>query len=269
MHAHAGATAVSRQIFVRGLVWTHAARWLSAAAVPVAAIAVLLAIDTRWSGSGPPAAIRTRFTAEMWLAEAALLVIWAPLLGVVTAMRAWSSPDAPADRTRSVRLVVGAIQLGRPLLARVALMTAISAAIAVAMRTTIDADMLRSHATLGMAALTFAALGAACARMFREPLDAAACAIGIALVAAFALFAAGPVLDSTPRWLLRAVLVINPVVATAAAASIDILRMDMLYQLSPLAHRHVDYPVLTTTLAVYVLFAAGLLGLSARQFTNR
>ena len=56
---------------------------------------------------------------------------------------------------------------------------------------------------------------------------------------------------------------------TQAAASIDIFRMDLLYQLSPLAHRQVDYPSFTAAFGAYVSVAVVLLFLSARQVTSR
>ena len=202
------------------------------------------------------------------LAEAALLAVWAPLLGLFTAMRVW--PGQTAGRSPAVELVSGAWRLGRPLLVRISLITGLSAAAVVTLRATmVPGVWLQSHAILWSAALALAAFGALCGRMSREPLDAAACAVGLALLTAFALFAAGPVLDSIPAGLLHAALAANPIVATAAAASIDIFRMDLLYQLSPLAHRQVDYPSFTAAFGAYVSVAVVLLFLSARQVTSR
>ena len=173
------------------------------------------------------------------LAEAALLAVWAPLLGLFTAMRVW--PGQTAGRSPALKLVSDTWRLARPLLSRISVITGLSAAAVVTLRATMDPGVwLQSHAVLWSAALALAAFGALCGRMFREPLDAAACAVGLALLTAFALFAAGPVLDGIPTRLLDAALAANPIVATAAAASIDIFRMDLLYQLSPLAHRQVE-----------------------------
>jgi hypothetical protein len=244
---------------------------LSAAAVPAVSIGLILATDTRWLGSDQAAAAaRARLVGQLLLTEAVLAVVWAPLMGLFAAMRVSASGGQLAGRSPAAKLVIGAWQLGRLLVTRIALMTALSGGIVLAMRTTLDASTLVSaHAILGAAALAFATLGAACARMFREPLDAAACATGLALLTAFALFAGGPVLDSIPPWFLTAALAVNPIVATATSANIDLFRMDLLYQLSPLAHRHVEYPALITTFGVHVLAAVALLGLSARPVTNR
>lgn len=148
-------------------------------------------------------------------------------------------------------------------------MTAASAAIAFAAAAQVDANtMLRSHAILWAAALVLAMVGAACASAFSEPLDAAACAMAIALSSAVAVFAGGPVLDAIPRWLLEGALIFNPLVAMAGAANIDLFRMELLYQVSPLAHRHVDYPAPVTVFAAYVLVAVALLLVAARRFNR-
>ena len=203
------------------------------------------------------------------LAEAALLAVWAPLLGLFTVMRV--PPGQPfAGQSAAATLAAGAWRLGRPLLLRISLMTALSAAAVLTLRGTLDASSwLHAHAVLWSAALALAAFGALCGRMFPEPLDAAACAIGVALLTALALFAAGPLLDTLPAWLLDAALTSNPIVATAAAASIDIFRMDLLYQASPLAHRLVDYPSFTAAFGAYVSLTVVLLFLSARPVTSR
>jgi hypothetical protein len=244
--------------------------WLSAAAVPVAALCVILA-DTEWTGSAQlSAAIRTRLVGQLLLAEAALLAIWAPLVGVFTALRVRHAGDELAGMSTVRGRRRSAWQLGRPLVTRIMCMTATSAAIAWAMGAAMPTDaLLRSHAILGAAALAFAALGAACGATFREPLDAGASAIGIALLAAFALFGGGPALDSIPRWLLHAALVVNPIVATAASANIDLFRMDLLYQLSPLAHRHVEYPAFGLALTVYVLIAVTWLLLGSDRLKTK
>jgi hypothetical protein len=121
---------------------------------------------------------------------------------------------------------------------------------------------------LWAAALALAALGCVCASACREPLDGAACALGIALVAGVGLFAAGPALDDVPRRFLNAVLAANPIVATAASANIDIFRTYPWYQLSPVAHIQFDYPTAGAAIAWYVS-AALLLFLGAARHLGR
>jgi hypothetical protein len=244
---------------------------LSAIALPVVSLGVILATDTRWLGSVPLASPgRARLVGLMLLTEVALLVMFAPLAGLFMALRLRTPGDGLATRSPVGRLLFSAWQLARPLLMRIALMTVTSAVIVFTIRAPIDANtVLRSHVILWAAALTLATLGAVCAPMFDEPLDAAACAIGIALVVTTPVFVGGPALDSIPRWLVNASLVVNPIVATAASANIDLFRMDLLYRLSPLAHGHIEYPAASTTFAVYVLLAAVSLLLAARQFNSR
>ena len=245
-------------------------RLLSAVAVPVLSLSVILAADAPGHGVIQIAsASRARLVGQMLLTEVAVLVIYAPLAGLFTALRIRSLGDGVAGRFPPA-MFVSAWQFAHPLVLRITLMTATSVVIAFAIRSPIDAStLLLSHVILWAAALALAALGAVCAAIFGEPLDAAACAIGVALVASTSVFVGGPVLDSIPRWLVNASLIGNPIVATAASANIDLFRMDLLYQVSPLAHRHVEYPTAATTFVVYVLIAAASLFLTARQFNNR
>ena len=234
--------------------WRRGTRAVAAvrfAVVPVTALAlVLLTADSRWLGStGLSEALRTRLAGQFLLTEAALLVVWAPLVGVFAAMR----------RGR---------RLGGSVLAQTTLMTASSAAIVLALQTTMEMrPVVWSHTILWAAAVSLAMLGAACASMLREPLDAGAAAVGVALLGTSALFAAGPALDLLPGPVLDALLAVNPIATTAASADIDLWRMPLLYQLSPLAHRHVEFPAGGTALTAYLLIAGALLLLAVRQFT--
>lgn len=246
-------------------------RLLSIVALPVLSLAVILAADPPGLGFVQLASVtRARLVGQMLLTEVAMLVLCAPLAGLFMALGTRPVGDRPPGRSQAVMLILSAWQLGRPLVKRITLMTATSALIAFTIRAPIDANtLLLSHVMLWAAALALATLGAVCAPMFEEPLDAAACAIGVALAATTPVFVGGPALDSIPRWLVNASLVANPIVATAASANIDLFRMDLLYRLSPLAHGHVEYPAATTTLAAYVLIAAASLLLTARLFNNR
>ena len=98
-----------------------------------------------------------------------------------------------------------------------------------------------SHATLIAVALALAAWGAFCGGCFRDPLDAAAVGLIVVLMAAVGLLVAGASVADMPRQLVALALAASPLVVIAAAANIDIVRMDLLYQISPLAHTQVDY----------------------------
>ena len=204
------------------------------------------------------------------LIQVALIVICAPLAGLTAAIRVRASGAEWFDRSPGPAMIAAAWHLARPLMTWITCMTAASAAIAVVAVPEVDAStMAQSHAIVWAAALFLTMVGATCASMFSEPLDAAACAMAIALSVALALFAAGPVLDAIPRWLLDGALILNPLVAVASAASFDLFRTELLYQLSPLAHRHVDYPAPATAFVTYILFAFALLLLTARRFNRR
>jgi len=201
-----------------------------------------------------------RVAGHLLLMEAALLVLWAPVLGLLTASRVM----------RRGVVLVNAWQLSRALAIRISLVSLASIAVVLAMRTTMSVSVLGvSHLMLWTAAFTFAMVGAACLPLCREPLDGAACAVAISCIGALMLFAAGPILDSVPAWLVNAALTINPVAATAAAADIDLWRTDLLYRLSPIAHRDIASPALSTTFATYGLAAGSLLFLTARVVASR
>jgi hypothetical protein len=192
----------------------------------------------------------------MFLAEAAVLVVVAPLTGVFTAISVSASYGDLDGLSRVNGRVIAAGRLARALLVRTLVLTLASAALAFAMRSSLDAGAIwRAHAIVGAAALALMALAAACGAAFREPLDAAAAAVGLAAIVTVGVFAAGPSLDGLPRPLLEGALTVNPIVVTAGAADVDIFRMEPLYRLSPVAHRTIDYPDTVTAFVTYVSIA--------------
>ena len=204
------------------------------------------------------------------LIDVALIAVCAPLAGLVGAMRVRASGAEWFHRSTPAAMMVAARRLARPLMTWISCLTAASAAIAFVAAPQVDAStMVQSHAIVWAAALLFTMVGAACASMFSEPLDGAACALTMTISSAIGIFAAGPVLDAIPRWLLHGALIFNPLVAVSSAASFDVFRTELLYQLSPLAHRHVGYPAPATVFVTYVLVALALLLLTARQFKRR
>jgi hypothetical protein len=245
--------------------------WLSVVAIPLGSAAVAIAADSQWLRPDHLSALeRARLGSRVFLTEAALVVVAAPLAGVFSVRRTRLLAAEPLPRPVAVAVLGSAWQLARPLMAGVTMLALTSALMALVLATPIDTiTLLTSHAIFWAASLALAALGAACAAAFREPLDAAACALGIALVTGVGLFVAGPALDEVPRRLLNVALVANPIVASAAAANIDIFRTDPLYQLSPLAHTQIDYPTPGATFAWYVLITTLLFVGTARQLSRR
>jgi hypothetical protein len=124
-----------------------------------------------------------------------------------------------------------------------------------------------SHATLAASTLALAALGALGASLFPDPLDAAASSSATALLITFGIVAAGPLGSDIPTMALNATLLVNPIIASAAAADIDLLRGDTLYRLSPIAHRRFDYPAWPSAFALHAAVAAA--GFSAVALIRR
>lgn len=115
---------------------------------------------------------------------------------------------------------------------------------------------LRSHLPLLAVTLASSAWGVLCGVWFRNPLDAAGVSLLSALLASGGLLVGGAAVGDLPQPLIAAGLAANPLVAVAAAAQIDILRTDVLYQISPLAHMQTRYPTWPGTTAAFVAVAA-------------
>lgn len=201
--------------------------WLAAAA--------LEAEPSAWLALSRP--LLRRVAADAIVLEALAAAVAAPLVGV-----------ALRSTGRRLAALVGFI----------ATSLALSIAAAVAARGPISA-IFAAHATLATGALAFVALGAASARIFRDELDAAGGALVAALVVTAGLLAAGPSAADLPTPALNAALAASPLVATASAAGIDLLRTEALYQLSPLGQRRFDYPSWPLAAGSYVVAAACLL----------
>ena len=160
-----------------------------------------------------------------------------------------------------------AVASSRRLICAAAIFCAVSAVLTLA-RLGVDADTLRfvgtSHAVLASATLALAGLGAWLGSVLRDPLDAAAVALTIALTAAYGVLVAGaPVGELSPP-LLKAALLASPVMSVATAAHVDLVRSDIWYQISPLAHVHLEYPAWTTVCGSYL--AAGGAGFLATMW---
>jgi hypothetical protein len=220
----------------------------------------------------------------MALYPAAALLPLVPAVASIAAARepgAWPAIDAALVRGltpdavlyTAVCVVVAAPIAGvavastRRLLVATAVFCATSAALTLA-RLGVDADTLRfvatSHAVLASATLALAALGAWLGSLLRDPLDAAAIALTVAFTAAYGVLVAGaPVGELSPP-MLKAALLASPVMSVATAAHVDLVRSDIWYQISPLAHVHLEYPAWTTVCGSYL--AAGSAGFFATMW---
>lgn len=116
--------------------------------------------------------------------------------------------------------------------------------------------MAAAHVVLFAVALAAAAFGYACRAWFRDPLDATGMTLGGAALACGGLLAIGQLASTLPVSLLNAALLLNPIVAVAAAADIDLVRTGRLYDLLPIAHGTFTYPRSATTVLVYLILGA-------------
>lgn len=113
------------------------------------------------------------------------------------------------------------------------------------------------------AALAAAACGACFRSSFADVLDAAGCSVVVALTAMFGVLLAGPVAAELPQRLLDTALLTNPIVATASALDLDILRTEILYRVSPIAHRSFAYPTWSAASIAFSAVAAAALAAAA------
>jgi hypothetical protein len=236
----------------RGPMSGYATLWLLAWLVPLvsSAAAVFVNVDPAlwWSMS---AATRRGLAADALLFTIAAVVLFAPLAGVVVAagarVRAASAPGA------------GALEATSSLTAATAMLVASSALLMVLAWGHADAAALSlvatSHATMFAVALALAGFGALCGTTFRDSLDAAGCSLSVVLVAAGGLLVAGALLADVPRALIEVALAASPFVTMASSAHIDVMRMGVPYQMSPLAHIQVQYPAWYLASAWYLALA--------------
>lgn len=226
------------------------------ASVPVWAVALAVVREVEATRQLVLSADTMRaLTADAQLYTAFIVLAAAPLAGVVTVRTAAA---AGADPRRGARLA----SIALPVVIAVLLLVAVSASVTLAATGAGNGGagfVAASHLTLMAVALSLAALGALCASVMPHPLDAAGSSLAIVLTAAGALFAAGGWVADLPPRLLAVTIAGNPLVAMSSSAGIDIVRMDLLYKISPLAHLGVDYPPHYGTAAAYLAIAAACL----------
>ncbi|HUK37131.1 MAG TPA: hypothetical protein VLV86_24615 [Vicinamibacterales bacterium] len=218
--------------------------WCGATVAPIVIHAALLWLASQHGTAGTISRyVRVQVNTDALLLEAFVSVIAGPLMGVVsTARRSMSDGGASS-------------------IAGCGLFAAIFAASAAIAHLVVDpatpvAALVAPHVTLSIATLAATALGAAAAASMDHPLDAAGCALLLSLLAGVGVLVSGPLVADAPAGLVNAALAASPIVATASAANIDVLRGDLLYRFSPIAHRAFDYPSWTTACLIYAALAA-------------
>ena len=214
--------------------------YLLAPCVPLLSWAVALFVNADGVRAvGFVASLRASLAAEALLYVAGAVVVAAPLAGVMVG----ASQAKSASRTSGTSAALAAI---RQLTIAVLLLATSSFLLMAAALGPRDATSVTfiatSHATLGAVALALAAFGALCGASFADELDAAACAVLLAVLTGGGLLVAGAAVGQLPRPMIDAALAASPFVAITSAAHIDIIRTDALYSISPLAHLQVKYP---------------------------
>ena len=231
--------------------------------VPAAGSVVAAMEPGQWTGL--TASLVRAVTPDALLYSAACVLLAAPVAGVaVAASRRSTRHDDP-------RRAAGLDALR--LIAATGIFCAVSAVLTLA-RLAPSIDALRfigtSHLVLASVTLALAALGALMGTLLRDPLDAAAAALCIAATAGYGVLIAGTPVGTMPAPVLKAALLASPIMSIASAAQIDLVRSEIWYQISPLAHVQVEYPTWTAVCLSYL--AAGcmaLLGMAWRSGHGR
>jgi hypothetical protein len=172
--------------------------------------------------------IRTIVATDALVFEAVLVTVAAPLAGVSIA-----SFRGPARATyRGLAATLGAF-IGVSLLI----------GFAASRGGVLDPGvLLESRAALAATALALASVGALCATLFHNVLDAAGVSLLAVVLSAGGLLAAGPLTSSLPERAINAGLLASPLIAATSSARVDLLRSAELYHFSPIAHRRFEYP---------------------------
>jgi hypothetical protein len=230
----------------------HAGLFVMAAVLPLIASAASIFVHIEPSAWFSMTAAQWRAAAAdalLYIASAA--VIAAPLAGVAVGSRKPGAWLSSAD--------VSTLAAVWPLVIAVVLFVTTSAMLTVFGFGIGGDDRWRfvatSHATLAAVSFALCAFGALCGGTFRDPLDAVACSLLVVFFATAGLLVAGAAVADAPRQLIDLALTASPLVAIASAAHIDIVRMGVPYQISPLAHLQIDYPTWYAASASYVAVA--------------
>ncbi len=232
-------------------------RWpwtLLVALLPVAVVAIALA-----TGS---ASLARRALAELQarvlLLETAIATVVAPIATVAVLS---SVPNRSMLRLRALRRALGDATLF--------ILTSALCAVALLGSRDALAMIVTSHLTMWTATLMLIALGAVASVVFRQPLDAAAAAIVVSVLMSTALLILGSLLESAPGGFVTAGLFASPLLTVAGTGHVDIVRGELLYRFSPLAHIGFEYPTWRAASTCYALLAgAGLVAATRRPLTT-
>ena len=195
-----------------------------------------------------PGPVLAGIFADTLLATAAVATVGAPLVGVALARRTMTTTRFAGQLARVVVAFVAAS----------ATLGYLGGAVP-----TGAGHLLKAHLALGTGSLALGALGGLCALAFHDSLDAAAVSVGTSVLLAAGLLLGGPSVSDLPRPVVDVALLASPLVTTSAAAGIDILRTDILYRVSPLAHVGTEYSEWYAASTAYLAFTAVCLATTA------
>lgn len=103
-------------------------------------------------------------------------------------------------------------------------------------------------------------------RVFRmavgDDMSAGLAGLLVSLIVTIGPFTIGPWMRDLPVGAVEWLLLANPLVTVSTAAGIDFLHLDLIYRLSPLAHRGVALPAWTTACIGYAVFGLAGYGVS-------
>ena len=221
---------------------------LSLAATTAAVVTILdprawLSPSPAWRGLAPVAL----------LYSTGLLIAAAPVAGVAIASRELLGARVAGAAATAGR-IVASLAVGA--LAFAAAAAASTLTIAMVAGEAFSTPLLGAHLLQGIVALAIALGGAALACWLRNPLDAAGWTVTLTWVGSFGILGAGTLVERLPRGLVEWTLGASPLMVVATAGQIDVLRTDIVYQISPLSHVQVTLPPSPVVVTVYVLFAA-------------
>jgi hypothetical protein len=181
-----------------------------------------------------------------------LLLVAAPLAGVAVASQARAAAPRggwAATGTTCVVLLLGAFVWTTAA-------AGLTGVVAMASGDGLSTPLFAAHLVQGATALALAFVGALAAAWLREPLDAAALSLGLAISGSLGILAAGVMVERLPDTILGWAVAANPLLAISSAAQIDVMHTDWLYQISPLAHVQLQVPDWPAAIALYVLVAS-------------
>ena len=194
-----------------------------------------------------------------------LLLVAAPLCGLAVAVHARQlAPFGGA--WAATRDTCGVLALGA--IAWTAAAIGSTAAITAMAGDPLSPPLVAAHIVQGAAALALALVGALAGAWFREPLDAAAFSLTLALVASLGILGAGTLVELLPERLVEWAVAGSPLLAVSSAAHIDVMRTDLVYQISPLAHTQTPSFSWPAAAGAYVVIAAGCAAGLARVYSR-